>query len=236
MTALPILFSGPMVRALIEGRKTQTRRRVKARDLGFDNEDVMDFPAELLPSDFAGAKCPYGKPGDLLWVRETCRAHELSDTEVEAMEPPLGKRDRLYGLDGVVFAADNKFAAIQNTREAAEAWVDLNHYRGKRGATVPPIHMPRWASRLTLRITAVRVQRLNDINGLDARAEGLVDLGIDGARWHWERNAKSGHFAPWRAYRALWDSINGSGSWGTNPWVWALTFDVLHCNVDQVQP
>ena len=88
----------------------------------------------------------------------------------------------------------------------------------------PSIHMPRGASRITLEITGVSVERLQDVNGNDAIAEGLVDLGIDGARWHWERYAKQGYFAPWRAFKALWESINDEGSWDANPWVWAISF------------
>ncbi len=186
MADRPILFSGPMVRALIEGRKTQTRRRVKARDLGFDNEDVMDFPAELLPFDFAGAKCPYGKPGDLLWVRETCC--------------PDWAGKPVYKADG------------GSAREAG--YPAEPRWRSS-------IHMPRWASRLTLRITEVRVQRLKDCSNADAVAEGIgtpTDM----------------RYAASEGYRFIWEEINGPGSWDANPWVWAITFDVIQLNIDAV--
>ena len=166
--------------------------------------------------------CPYGQPGDLLWVRETWASVCKMDDNDYFVTDKAGEyvEETWYRADG----QDYRYIDSE-TDEVFDAppWK-------------PSIHMPRALSRLTLRITDVQGQRLEDINGLDAMAEGLVDLGIEGARWHWERNAKSGHFAPWRAYRALWESINGPGSWDANPWVWALTFEVIKANVDQAQP
>lgn len=210
----PVLFSAPMVRAILEGRKTQTRRAARLNIAGrlgrLSNQCHPEDPRAI-------AACPYGQPGDRLWVRETCSAEELT-AETE--------KDRsLDGLDGVRYAADGHFEPIKNTPEAADAWVILNAYRGKHGATVPAIHMPRWASRITLEITDVRVQRLQEINIPDAMAEGIKNLctpdhndyGILGL-------AIAQH--PVRAFSLLWDAINalhGFG-WNANPWVWALTF------------
>lgn len=125
------------------------------------------------------------------------------------------------GLDGVRYLADRGRRAIENTRQAADDWVKLNHYCGKRGATVPAIHMPRWASRITLVVTGVRVERLQDISEADALAEG-VNVHQD----HHGRPTTS-IYSPVQAYRDLWEQINGPGSWDSNPWVWAVDFKRL---------
>lgn len=219
-----------MVRAILAGTKVQTRRIVKPqpkRDrgvliwasgkhsgFGFDGVDV---PPLLLE------RCPYGVVGDRLWVRETSRAHELTDKE--ALDDTFGVMERLgleeplYGLDGVLYAADGTFREIENTREASDKWMAMNAYRGKKGATVPPIHMPRWACRLELKLDAVRVQRLQDISDADARAEGVDE---------WGRGALSPEgqqfMDPRDKFECLWSSINGRESWNANPWVWVLSF------------
>lgn len=134
-------------------------------------------------------------PGDRLWVRETCVAHELPD-----------------GLDGVLYLADQAFREIDNTEAAADAWVKLNHYGGRgRGHVVPAIHMPRWASRITLEITGARVERLQDISEADVQAEGCTGSPL-------------GQAADAMLYPKLWDSINGPGAWERNPWVWVVEF------------
>lgn len=159
MKERPILFSGPMVRAILDGRKTQTRRVVKPR------QGMLD--------DWTGLPCPYGKPGDRLWVRETCY-----------FEQPHG--EVIYRADpGSEKALDPEFTGLR--------WR-------------PSIHMPRWASRITLEIVNVRVERLQDIRVDDARAEGVT------AKW------------PVHGFRNLWQSINGFGSWDANPWVWVVEF------------
>lgn len=202
MNVRPILFSPEMVRALIAGRKTQTRRVVANPEhygclTGDCPHDHKDQCAEVM----AGF-CHYGNTGDLLYVRESCRAEELPRN----------------GADYVRYFADDALRLIDNTHEAAKRWLALRYYRGKRGANVPPIHMPRWASRLTLVITGVRVQRLNEISEDDAIAEGIP-----------------------RAYpiaqvefQHLWDDINAARgyAWTTNPWVWCLRFSVINQNVD----
>lgn len=215
----PIIFSGAMVRSLLEGRKTQTRRLTKI-----------------------------GDPGDVLWVRETCRAHELTDKEAE--EDTFGVMERLgleypmYGLDGVIYAADGAFREIQNTRQASEAWAELNHYRGKQGATVPPIHMPRWASRLSLRITEARAEQLQDISEADAIAEGARsfeylprtrpfqsdawsmespttrDTCLGSARMAFANFLCKLHNGP------NWN-LKTSNIWDENPMVWATTFESI---------
>lgn len=232
-----------MVRAILDGTKTQTRRVVKLphdNPLGRWEPTTFGGPdggrtkaGETIPlqggiwhtrtGDSLG--CPYGQPGDRLWVRETCRAYELSDTD--ARTDRFGVIERLglecppYGLDGVLYSADGAFREIANTREAADAWSELHAYRGKRGATVPQIHMPRWASRITLEITGVRVERLQDISEADAKAEGAPPS-------HPSIDVVSREFGyadfPRSWFAQLWDQINGAGSWDANPWVWCLTF------------
>jgi len=189
MDGKPILFSAPMVRALLDGSKTQTRRVVKIpyhaqiedRDDGkpwpwMYNADVDDdhwFP------------CPYGQPGDRLWVREAWRASSAHNN--------LPPRDIPEG-DAIHYQADG-FARI---------------FKGK---CRPSMFMPRWASRITLEITDVRVERLRDISREDAEAEG----------W----NPAADVCSPLVWYAALWQSINGPGSWALNPWVWVVSFKVV---------
>lgn len=150
----PILFSGPMVRAILEGRKTQTRRLLKAAAAEIVG-DLLGQPKWYLDRDPDRViRCPYGALGDRLWVREAWRAEERESDAV----------------DGVRFRADDSFREIENTRAAADAWVYV-YNNGKHGnGWRPGIHMPRWASRLTLELTDVRVQRLQDIDEADARA------------------------------------------------------------------
>ncbi len=203
----PILFSGPMVRALLDGSKTQTRRAMKPQPTEFVGGPGVTLrdgsPAPLVPLDDSvepyGREivCPYGQPGDRLWVRE---AHAID-----------GKK--------VFFRAGHKES------EGAGPRVDIR-WR-------PSIHMPRWACRITLEIISVRVERLQDISEADALAEGIVECPIpaddEGPRrigyMVGPDDGKSGlSVTPIQAYRNLWESINGPGSWDANPWVWALTF------------
>ena len=211
MTERPILFSGAMVRALLAGTKTQTRRVVKSDAL---REAQAAKSAGHLTLQRA---CPYGAPGDRLWVRETWRTEELAD-----------------GTDGVRFP-DGAFCACENTPEVGDAWGSQHSAKSARRGTVwrPSIHMPRWASRITLEVTGVRVERLQDISEADARAEGAQvvpfypDDGFplsDG--WtHVGDDGKCVLYTSARdSFRALWESINGADSWASNPWVWVVSF------------
>lgn len=205
MTEKPILFSAPMVRAILEGRKSQTRRIMKPQpDAVLDGEPYWHIGGYRTR---IGARnpffCPYGQPGDRLWVRETCRAEELPS-----------------GLDGVRYLADDCFIPIDNTEEACDAWIDLSYYSKQASPsapikTVPSIHMPRWVSRITLEITGIRVERLQDISESDALAEG-----IDPKFPPDEQVANAARMR----YADIWESINGPGSWAANPWVWVVEF------------
>ncbi len=215
----PILFNGEMVRAIREDRKTQTRRILqvpggwaletangdscrlgeitnshpkRGRFGAFIRKEIHPgsgkFQHDIIP-------CPYGKPGDLLWVRETWRQFAACD-ECGCSAAPCGCPDdgaMLYRADG----PDN-----------GTIWR-------------PSIHMPRWASRITLEITDVRVERLRDISKEDAKAEGVErheDAWTDymhRSECHTAGDARS-------SFCTLWESINGPGSWSANPWVWVI--------------
>lgn len=191
-TERPILFSAPMIRALLDGSKTQTRRPLRA-GTWFDAQHgvIKQAPAGLACTGFAPVPCPYGKPGDRLWVRETCRA-DASQT----------------GPFGVTYMADAAFRPIGSGQH--QQWADLHTYGGVFGKQVPSIHMPRWASRITLEVTGIRVERVASISESDAIAEG-IDV-TDGEQ-------------PSVTFARLWDSINGQRApWQSNPWVWVVAF------------
>lgn len=237
MNAKPILFSAPMVRALLSGAKTQTRRMLRPQPephewqgmRGYSLEwrnphDFMWLLVRRIPQKLAPIvrrfRCPYGAPGDLLWVRETFSGpHCMEASEGCAAAPPSkwGRSSRIW------------------------YWADGNPQDGDWTRPRPSIHMPRWASRLTLRITDVRVQRLQDISEKDAIAEGVEGAFVEDGRY-WRNYGLSDEEAacspmlnfPAESFRTLWESINGAGSWDANPWVWALTFDVYRKNVDEL--
>ena len=168
----PILFSAPMVRALLDGRKTQTRRALKFQPAPgisivrktirpMDTAPYHAFERRSLYGNYAGELDVKVKRGDRLWVRESVIGEELDS-----------------GLDGVRYLADDAFIPIQPDPSAAIKWLELHTYRGHSGSPigkpVPSIHMPRWVSRITLIVTDVRVERLQDISEADAIAEGVV--------------------------------------------------------------
>lgn len=212
VTDRPILFSGPMIRAILDGQKTQTRRVVKnqpadaegcegqvAGPVCLDMEPWTHFFRWLLPSGIsAGFLCPYGQPGDRLWVRETWGLHGRGDYTWWC-------RDSIKGR-----TADDLLCSYE-LAYAADATSEYDHWR-------PSIHMPRWASRLTLEVTSVRVERLQDITEDDARAEGAAAEPSEALA-----DSPVGLSAR-EAFADLWSSINGSESWASNPWVWVVNF------------
>jgi len=193
----PILFSGPMVRSIIDGRKTQTRRVVKPQPFEHGRDGLVSAgwgwsigqkcKLQAWKVDEIGSAmvkyCPHGKPGDRLWVREAFRLAPLGN----------GPRDE-FGRPAVTHFRSTDSHLFPDVK-----W--------KRS-----IHMPRWASRITLEIIAVRVERLNDISRGDAMAEGCphsnLAYGQNPCDWFYE----------------LWESINGPESWAANPWVWVIEF------------
>lgn len=230
MADRPILFSGPMVRAILEGRKTQTRRVLKkppwAQSKGWPDqimsEQELDGSLIWYHRDTGCAtKLPIPQPGDRLWVREAWRTglayEDLAPSEMG------GEEQILYEADG-----------------ATERW-----WKGSSepGRFRQGMHMPRWASRLTLTVTDVRVQRLQEISGDDAKAEGIgrsdgrqllncygPDCPTDD-----ERSCnKHGCWGCREDFRDLWDSLNASRGlgWDQNPWVAAYTFTADRRNID----
>lgn len=249
----PIIFSAPMVRALLAGRKTQTRRILKPQPptpeqfpgscFGLDRavadgvkvyslNDLDRLPKHPTKWDLcgsvgvarnAGFPMTYRVPftvGDRLWVRENCQAVEQAS-----------------GEDGVHFPADEAWEPIQTgSRGAADDWVTLNHYGNRRGAVVPSIHMPRWASRLTLLVTDVRVERLNAISHADAIAEGCKVIRdhcfvFEGTGY--DLNGLC-HSSAVTAFNILWDDIHGADAWSANPWVVAVSFQPFQTNIDRM--
>ena len=207
MTDRPIIFSAPMVRALLAERKTQTRRIYKVPSGSYVEQGGVWAMTDGCA--YGDAALPY-TPGDRLWVRENCATwgdHEAIYRADDAVE---------YGLA----VSDGKFGAKWKAR--------------------PSIHMPRWASRLTLTVSDVLVQRLQDISEADAVAEGIQRLiGSKGPNYFTrEISGKwSGSFnAPTAAevYSDLWNSLHGAGAWDANPWVVALTFTVKRGNIDKI--
>ena len=196
MKERPIIFSAPMVRAILAGRKTQTRRAVanvdadgtvwKSRHRYRGVRPMTDAPPDILEW------CPYGQPGDRLWVREPFDFI------------PSGGPDEPQACEIVYWAT--------GSNEPRTAPSEYNPMIYGREKVRPSIHMPRWASRITLEVVSVRVERLQDISDPDAMAEGCSTRDMR----HGDRLAS--------VYARLWESINGAGSWDANPWVWVVQF------------
>lgn len=195
MKERPIIMSAPTVRSILEGRKTQTRRIVKnigiAPGIGpilKGSDDAKEWPQF----------CPYGKPGDILWVRETWQGPLFFD-EI----PEDWNSDKYKTPEYCYYKASGDSCDFTDADDNfVERWS-------------PSIHMPRWASRILLEVTNVRVERLNDISEEDAIAEGaepsILCDDLDHIRY------RSG-------YKTSWESIHGDGSWNLNPFVWVIVF------------
>lgn len=189
MKERPILFSAPMIRAILAGRKTQTRRVLR-------DQNAMAW-GDVSPALLT--RCPYGAPGDRLWVRETW-SHDGPDlATVRACH-----EDVCGGLG---------YGPYYRATECAPDTL----------VWIPSIYMPRWASRITLDVTGVRIERLHDISEADAAAEGVdvsvVDPSPRGMR------VKPKHYSSTReCFSDLWREINGAESWDANPWVWVIEF------------
>ena len=211
MKERPILFSAPMVRAILEGRKSQTRRVVKPQPFaGWYPSKCTNGWGFCHPQGEAPAvlfQCPYGVPGDRLWVRETWAYFNADEDLYQKNKGALAFR-ATWDSDRCEWP---QFAR-------AISYIPGDRWR-------PSIHMPRWASRITLEITDVRVERLQEISEEDALAEGVREIGgnFEGCYEFCDRlsgtNARD-------CFGRGWDSINakrGSG-WDANPWVWAISF------------
>ena len=211
MKERPILFSAPMVRALLDGTKTQTLRAIKPEWWRcLDPEDEDDRATAL-------ERCPYGAPGDRLWVREAFAPYRMRGTGV-----PSGIADADYAClkDGTQVWRSPP-AVFPCLSEYAPGAFDGVRWR-------PSIHMPRWASRTTLEIVGVRVEQLHDISERDAIAD-RVERANDGIGWRsydTQGDVLGAYMSARGAFFSLWRAIHGAASVSAsaNPWVWALTF------------
>jgi hypothetical protein len=214
MKERPIIFSAPMVRAMLDGSKTQTRRIIKwPKEVSIyagtrspaDPEDCRVLngrPIYMCGHDstaFRHVICPYGVVGDRLWVRETHLA--WWNTGVDGTKPGFS-HVAAYKADGYELESDEKW--------------------------IPSIHMVRAASRITIEITDVRVERLQDISEEDAIAEGIeynpkLDP-VGPSKWRVYGRPSTGTNVPESSYESLWETINGAGSWALNPFVYVVEF------------
>ncbi|MCT8506180.1 hypothetical protein [Chromohalobacter moromii] len=234
MKELPILFKGEMSDGILDYRKWQTRRIFKEQPP--ESCGVIEGPQMFAPlvikrgeeqpgPDVFGAfsedgvwsiKCPYGQPGDRLYVKETYWAWGRWETRYDAKKG----RDAWHFVDmtrecGKAYQFEQP-SPIGTRARVSPAW----HKR-------PSLFMPRHASRITLEVTAVRVERLQEISTDDARAEGIqtwIDSFKDGPHYH--ENGQLDAY-PVSAFSRLWKSINGADSWDANPWVWVVEFRVI---------
>lgn len=221
MRERPILFNSEMVRAILDGRKTQTRRVAKI-DLGswldgqadkIDESDLSfsigeghsgfglyvsctEYPEE--GSEFF--KCPFGKPGDRLWVRETWRRGSASWHHTKPENSEITISYKAGGVSG--FITRPYLERLPGDSKSSEGWV-------------PSIHMPRWASRITLEIKNVRAERLNDISNEDALSEGMTPCPTGAHECQCQKNQ----------FQFLWAKLYGNNP--SNPWVWVYEFEVI---------
>lgn len=236
----PVLFSGSMVRAILSGSKSQTRRVVKHKwthlwqepwyATGRVLDDLTNQPGSFMEfrhrsqdeAGYAGSPastlvpCPYGQPGDRLWVRETWQGPIMGGDEFENeyRDDPA----KFQTPEHCFYAADGG---------SPPEFVDADD--NLRCCWRPSIHMPRWACRIVLEIVSVRVERLQGISEEDAIAEGIKRHPSCTNGWlrgpiHGDQNIVDITAFPRLAFRSLWESINGPESWNANPWVWCITF------------
>lgn len=217
MTDRPILFSAPMVRGLSREAKapgtgkSQTRRLIKPRKRpSLFEPGVWSDEYVLDPGNADWRKRDVGyETGMRLWVRETWTY--INDQSEHGLEVCIG-----YNADGDDLPNRPILAVGPEWRDRVDRWPWIRRKR-------PAIHMPRWASRLTLTVTDVRVQRLQEISERDAEAEGVYPILVP---------PDGGSCPHVEGFRELWDKLNGKGAWDANPWVSALTFTVEHRNID----
>ncbi|MEI6018464.1 hypothetical protein U5T60_22155 [Klebsiella quasipneumoniae subsp. quasipneumoniae] len=224
MTERGMIFNGEMVRALLSGRKTQTRRIMKVQpkpsksrpgDFWFSSKKLesMVHVSDLAPGNSPIADyhlfiqehcCPFGAVGDRIWVREAFRVHSRA-TDVATLVYKASERNSWTEQTHRVPVA------VCNKPATPEKWT-------------PSLHMPRWASRILLEITDVRVERLNAISEEDARAEGIIDGGCLNCGEPEPCGCANPDPDATDAFAYLWQSIYGEESWKANPWVWVIEF------------
>ncbi|VGG24559.1 hypothetical protein [Klebsiella pneumoniae] len=226
-----MIFNGEMVRAILDGRKTQTRRLVKGtggavkfcKEWDINGEEIFVVLGEKdhtgMNPVLGAISCPFGAVGDRIWVREAYRfpasLDDVSPTGVGEMAVATGYRKpwapTFYEFTGTF---SDGWKGFETTPKVSDA-----------GKLRPSIHMPRWASRILLEITDVRVERLNAISQEDAQAEGME---LTGWRPTYSDPDSGGEvMTPYDNFAELWSSIYGEDGWKSNPWVWVIEFKLV---------
>lgn len=215
MKERPILLNAEMVRAVLDGRKTQTRRMLTPRQLKMIDAAASIgecYPLESVhqhenSQSYYREWCPFGAVGDRLWVRETFAALACGSYEPEKPS----------------WSGSCQEARYRATDRLADLSADIRGYGWR-----PSIHMPRWASRITLEITGVRVERLKDISAEDVTAEGIKTLGESmwGPQW-WLDAPQAAINDAQLQFSIIWSKIYGEENWRANPWVWVIEFKRL---------
>jgi hypothetical protein len=214
----PILFSTPMVQAILEGRKTMTRRIVKPQPslkMGvgkwIKNKNIQMIGDQSVVINYMEQNSPYGVPGDVLWVREKFAARDC-DTAIHkvTIEYAASEGEKHY-----IFPKKS-MKIIQKPLHAAAKYQ-------------PSIHMPKDACRIKLLIKSIRVERLQEITRKDAKAEGIERITIEGKGSGYKVYGDNSDITASEefSFYTLWESINGLGSWEANPWVWVIEFEKL---------
>ena len=221
----PLLMKGPLVRATLEGRKTQTRRPIKPQP----DDDIVDVRYDAIADLWLGntpedndlgytsswaMRCPLGQAGDRLWVRETYKWADAKDDGVnQSVVVAYRADDKTMDIECSLAVHDGVVCAIESEEVCGERWR-------------PSIHMPRWACRLVMPLVAVRVERLRGITEDDAKAEGVERISA-GPGWEcWMGYGPGPSCGTARdSFRSLWISIYGQDSWDANPWVWVAEWD-----------
>ena len=215
MTDRPIIFSAPMIRALLDGRKTMTRRVLKDQVGDLDRPFMMDDGSWHVADSQGCHMSPLDvrwRRGDRLWVREAI-VHAPMGAGFDTTHWPHGT---------VAYLADGK-----------GEWFDRAKAAGAKSR--PSIHMPRWASRLTLIVEDVRVERLQEISEADAIAEGIKrNHHGNGDQWcdYPLGSSAAGWTDPRDSFESLWRSLHGPDAWAANPWVVVISFRVIRANID----
>lgn len=220
MKERPILFTGPMVRAILEGRKTVTRRVMKPQPDFLGSMVDPNTPFKTLDAGLhARITCPYGEPGDRLWVRETWHVGKPHDKTAPAdiLAPLLAE-----GRGITVLYTAGGWQSVGPAGREEPIYPDDQPLPDWAGKGRPSIHMPRWACRILLEITAVRVERLQDISEDQARAEGITDGGCSSCGNHEPCGCECPAPSAVDSFVHLWRSTGGN--WESNPWVWVVEF------------
>ncbi|MCS9381587.1 hypothetical protein N1E52_30440 [Pseudomonas aeruginosa] len=220
MKERPILFTGPMVRAILEGRKTVTRRVMKPQPDFLGSMVDPNTPFKTLDAGLhARITCPYGEPGDRLWVRETWHVGKPHDKTAPAdiLAPLLAE-----GRGITVLYTAGGWQSVGPAGREEPIYPDDQPLPDWAGKGRPSIHMPRWACRILLEITAVRVELLQDISEDQARAEGITDGGCSSCGNHERCGCECPAPSAVDSFVHLWRSTGGN--WESNPWVWVVEF------------